>query len=66
MAYVTLCESHPKRCDREYLGILELAARQSETAVNEALRTLLASDQPVTQAAVNRWSNAPMQWRSPT
>ena len=52
MAYDALCESHPKRCDQEYLGILELAARQSETAVDEALRTLLASDQPVTQAAV--------------
>ena len=34
------------------MGILYLAARQSETAVDEALRTLLASDQPVTRAAV--------------
>ncbi len=52
MAYDALRESHPKRCDQEYLGILYLAARQSETAVDEALRTLLASDQPITQAAV--------------
>jgi hypothetical protein len=29
------------------LGILYLAARQSETAVDEALRTLLSSDQGV-------------------
>jgi len=34
------------------LGILYLAARQNETAVDEALRTLLGGDRPVTQAAV--------------
>jgi hypothetical protein len=52
IAYDALRESHAKRCDQEYLGILYLAARQSETAVDEALRTLLANDQPITQAAV--------------
>ena len=52
MAFDALRESHPQRCDKEYLGILYLAARQSETAVDEALRTLLANDQPITQAAV--------------
>ena len=52
MAFDALRESHPKRCDQEYLGILYQAARQSETAVDEALRTLLANDQPITKAAV--------------
>ena len=52
IAYDALRESHANRCDKEYLGILYLAARQSETAVDEALRTLLANDQPITQAAV--------------
>ena len=44
MAYDALRESQPERGHKEYLGILYLAARQSETAVDEALRTLLASD----------------------
>ena len=52
MAYDALREAQPKRGHKEYLGILYLAARQSETAVDEALRTLLDSDRPVTQAAV--------------
>ena len=52
MAYDALREAQPKRGHKEYLGILNLAARQSETAVDEALRTLLDSDRPVTQAAV--------------
>jgi hypothetical protein len=52
MAYDALREAQPKRGHKEYLGILYLAARQSETAVDEALRTLLASDRPVSRAAV--------------
>ena len=52
MAYDALIEAQPKRGHKEYLGILYLAARQSETAVDEALRTLLASDLPVSRAAV--------------
>jgi hypothetical protein len=52
MAYDALRESQPERGHKEYLGILYLAARQSETAVDEALRTLLANDRPVTRAAV--------------
>jgi hypothetical protein len=52
MAYDALRESQPERGHKEYLGILYLAARQSETAVDEALRTLLTSDRPVTRAAV--------------
>jgi hypothetical protein len=52
MAYDALREAQPQRGHKEYLGILYLAARQSETAVDEALRTLLASDRPVSRAAV--------------
>ena len=52
MAYDALREAQPQRGHKEYLEILYLAARQSETAVDEALRTLLASDRPVTRAAV--------------
>jgi hypothetical protein len=52
MAYDALLESQPERGHKEYLGILYLAARQSETAVDEALRTLLLSARPVTRAAV--------------
>ena len=53
----------PRRCDKEYLGILYLAARQSETAVDEALRTLLANDQPITQAAVEALVQRTRQFR---
>jgi hypothetical protein len=52
MAYDALREAQPERGHKEYLAILYLAARQSETAVDEALRALLDSDQPVTRAAV--------------
>jgi len=52
MAYDALREAQPERGHKEYLAILYLAARQSETAVDEALRTLLGSDRPVTWAAV--------------
>jgi hypothetical protein len=52
MAYDALRQSHGDRGDKEYLGILYLAARQSETAVDEALRVLLADERPVSRAAV--------------
>jgi hypothetical protein len=52
MAYDALREAQGERGTKEYLGILYLAARQSETAVDEALRTLLASDRPVSGTAV--------------
>jgi hypothetical protein len=52
MAYDALRETQGERGSKEYLGILYMAARQSETAVDEALRTLLASDQLVSRAAV--------------
>jgi hypothetical protein len=34
----------PNRCDRRYLQILELAAKEGEARVDDALRLLLASE----------------------
>jgi hypothetical protein len=52
MAYDALRDAQPERGHKEYLGILYLAARQSETDVDEALRTRLSSDQGVSRSAV--------------
>ncbi|MFP5209397.1 MAG: IS21 family transposase [Acidobacteriota bacterium] len=41
MAFDALEEAHGSRASKEYLRILELAAKQSEARVDEALRTLL-------------------------
>lgn len=52
MAYDLLRDSTPRRASREYLQILELAARENESLVDDALRTLLQEDQPITFEAV--------------
>jgi hypothetical protein len=52
MAYDELRRRHPSRAAKEYLEILHLAARQNEAAVDEALRTLLDKDLPVSLEAV--------------
>src|SRR4051795_4672834 len=44
MAHDVLKELTPRRCDRRYLEILEMAARQGEALVDDALRLLLQSD----------------------
>ncbi len=55
MAYDALCESTPRRASKEYLRILELAAKESEAKVNDALRVLLAeSVTSVNREAVER------------
>ena len=55
MAYDALREATPGRATREYLAILELAAREDESRVDEALRTLLDEERPITaQAVVDR------------
>jgi hypothetical protein len=41
VAYDLLCEQTPTRADREYLGLLQLAAKESEPAVEAALKHLL-------------------------
>lgn len=52
MAYDALREFQAERADKEYLQILYLAARESESAVDEALRVLLAEDRPITAKSV--------------
>jgi hypothetical protein len=44
MSYDLLQQTAPRRCDRRYLQILELAAKRGEALVDDALRLLLASD----------------------
>jgi hypothetical protein len=44
MVYDLLQEVMPGRCDRRYLEILELAAKEGEAQVEDALRLLLASE----------------------
>jgi hypothetical protein len=50
MAYDALRETTPDRASREYLKILELAARE-----NDALRSLLDGEQPILAPAVVAW-----------
>ena len=54
MAYDGLRRRHPSRAAKEYLGILHLAARQNEAAVDDALRTLMAKELPISLEAVER------------
>ena len=44
MAYDSLVESIGERADREYLAILELAARENETLVNNTLQLYLNAE----------------------
>jgi hypothetical protein len=55
MAYDSLREHAPNRASREYLQILELAARENESLVDDALRTLIDGDLPITFEAVRDW-----------
>jgi len=52
VAYDRLCHTHPARASKEYLRILHLAATESEARVDDALRGLLATDDPVTAERV--------------
>jgi hypothetical protein len=54
MAYDELKRRHPSRSAKEYLEILHLAARDNEAAVDEALRTLLGKELPISLEAVER------------
>jgi len=54
VAYDDLRARRPLRASREYLAILELAAKESETGVDEALRRLLAQGEPVDLEAVKK------------
>jgi len=52
MAYDVLQEQQPTRAVREYLVIVELAALEGETRVDDALRTLLDDDAELTSKTV--------------
>jgi len=52
MAYDSLRQTHGDRAAKAYLGILYLAARESETRTDEALRHLLNEGQPIRFEAV--------------
>ena len=52
MAYGVLKRILPSRAHKEYLRILKLAARENESAVDEALRFLIDTEQPISLAAV--------------
>ena len=52
MAYDLLRKQDRRRDHKEYLKILYLAAKESESGVNEALRWLVELEQPITVAAV--------------
>jgi hypothetical protein len=58
MAYDELRETVPGHSSREYLQILELAARENESWVDDALRFLLDNDQPITARTVREWIEA--------
>ena len=52
MTYDYLQQHYPSRSNKEYLGILELSAKESETAVDEALNYLINGSHPLTLAKV--------------
>jgi hypothetical protein len=54
MAYDELRGRRPTRASREYLEILHLAAQETESGVDEALRLLLAREEAIDPEAVKR------------
>ena len=66
MAYDARAAQQPERADREYLKLLYLAARESATAVQEALRALLDGAQPLCVAAVERRVHSGQRLAPPT
>lgn len=66
MAYDWLQRHHPSRSAKEYLGILHLAAKRNEGAVDYALKTLFEKEQPISIGAVERIMDALEQVPSPT
>ena len=66
MAYDWLKSHHPSRSAKEYLGILHLAAKQNEAAVDYALQTLIEKEEFISIGAVETIINTLMQIPSPT
>lgn len=54
MAYDSLRHANPLQANREYVGLLYLAAKESEAAVNEALRRLLDEEAAIALESVRR------------
>jgi hypothetical protein len=52
MAYDALKHTMPARAHKEYLQILRLAAHETETGVDDALRALIDAEQPITAKSV--------------
>ncbi len=52
MAYDFLKDRHPERGHKEYLQILNLAAKESESGVEDAIRWLLTHDHPISAAGI--------------
>lgn len=52
MAYDALTARSPGTAERDYLALLQLAAKESEVGVDESLRALLRAEQPISIAAV--------------
>jgi hypothetical protein len=55
MAYDVLRQTAPSRAAREYLQVLEVAARENEAMVDGALQALLEEEQAITVQAVKDW-----------
>jgi len=56
MAYDRLCAKHsPRMAAREYLKILKMAARDSEDAVQDALRLALTNSEPISSKSVRQF-----------
>jgi hypothetical protein len=54
MAYDLLCRQNHRRAAKEYLQILYLAAKETETGVNEALRWLVRHGKSISAAEVKK------------
>ncbi len=54
MAYDTLKRTHPQRANKEYLGILYLAARENEQAVDRILESCLDQEVPLSATVVKQ------------
>lgn len=66
IAFDILTATSPSRSVKEYLRILELAAKDSETRVDDALRSLLDADAAITAAAVEAFVCSEQQAACPT
>ena len=67
LAYDRFCDGRDERAGtKEYLKVLQHAARDSEVAVDDALRVLLAAAAPLTAAAVIALAQASTALPAPT